>query len=80
MMREVNWNVVEARMALAEKSDLSALYMIRPIYNSVPQEMIDNAMSPPIDQVNAPGEIEVPPTTPPGPEIASPTRPEEERF
>lgn len=80
MMREINWNVVEARMALAEKSELDALYMIKPVYNSVPQEMLDNAMSPPIDQVNAPGEVEVPATTPPGPEVASPQRPEEERY
>src|SRR5690606_29541547 len=28
MMREINWNVVEARMAFAERSDLSARYMI----------------------------------------------------
>lgn len=79
MMREINWNVVEARMALAEKCELDALYMIKPVYNAIPQEMLDNAMSPPIDQVNAPGEIEVPPTTPPGPEVASPTYPREPR-
>lgn len=78
MMREINWNVVEARMALAEKSELDALYLIKPVYNSVPQEMLDNAMSPPIDQVNAPGQIEAPPSTPPGPEAAP--QPEEELY
>ena len=60
MMREINWNVVEARMALAEKTELAGLYMIRPIYNAVPQEMLGQAQQPPIDQVNAPGQIEDP--------------------
>jgi len=80
MMREINWNVVEARMALAERCDLDALFMIKPVYNAVPQEMLDNAMSPPIDQVTTSGEVDVPPTTPPGPETPSPVRPEEERY
>lgn len=70
MMREINWNVVEARMALTEQAELTALYMIRPVYNAVPQEMLDSASSaPPIENVSAPGEIEnVPATTPPGAE------------
>lgn len=69
MMREINWSVVEARMVLAERSDLSALYMIKPIYNSAPQKMLDTATSPaPIDQVTSGGDTSAPPTTPPGPE------------
>jgi len=71
MMREVNWNVVEARMALVEQAELTALYMIRPVYNAVPQEMLDSASTaPPIDQVTADGDVEAPPTTPPGPDQA----------
>ena len=43
MMREINWDVVEARMCLAEKSDLNALYHIRPAYNDNSQKMLTNA-------------------------------------
>lgn len=78
MMREINWNVVEARMALAEKSELGGLYMIRPIYNAVPNQMLDQAIQPPIEQVGAPGQIqqpqgqELPSSTP---AVASPNYP-----
>lgn len=78
MMREINWNVVEARMALAEKSELGGLYMIRPVYNAVPDQMLDQATQPPIDQVAAPGQVqqpqaqELPPSTP---QVASPNYP-----
>lgn len=72
MMQELNWNVVEARMALAERSDLNALYMIKPTYNLEPQRMLDTATAPPIDRVTAPGQVDVPPTTPPGPEVIAP--------
>lgn len=68
MMREINWNVVEARMALAEKSDLSALYMIKPMYNVEPKKMLDTAMSPPIDKVSGNGQVAVSPNSPPSPE------------
>jgi len=72
MMREVNWNVVEARMVLAEKSELSALYMIKPIYNSAPRDMLAAAGQPPIDQVKNAGGVDVPATTPPQAEENSP--------
>ena len=73
MMREINWSVVEARMMLAEKSDLSLLYMIRPIYNGDPQNMLNAASgvadgNPPISNVQGNNSASVPPTTPPGPE------------
>jgi Fe-Mn family superoxide dismutase len=70
MLREVNWNVVEARMMLAEKSDLSALYMIRPVYNTQPQDMLNTASTPPITDIQGNNGI-VPPTTPPGPSSMS---------
>jgi len=71
MMREINWNVVEARMMLAEKSDLNALYMIRPIHNPAPANMLNTATSannPPIPNVQGNNDANVPPTTPPGPD------------
>ena len=69
MMREINWNVIEARMALVEQSDLSAIYMIRPVYNAIPRDMLDAASSaPPIEKVTAPGEVEVAASTPPAAE------------
>lgn len=83
MMREINWDVVEARMLLAEKSDLSGLYLIKPIYNATPREMLNGAQQPPITQVSAPGQIQgapgqnLPPTTPASPQVASPTYPRE---
>jgi len=69
MMRELNWDVVEARMILAEKSELPALYMIRPVYNGEPEKLLGRAEARPavpIDNVNGRGG-NVPPTTPPGP-------------
>jgi Fe-Mn family superoxide dismutase len=76
MLREVNWNVVEARMMLAEKSDLSALYMIRPIYNSQPQDMLNTAATtPPITDIQGNNGV-VPPTTPPGPETQQNSNPQ----
>lgn len=82
MMREINWDVVEARMLLAEKSDLSGLYMIKPLYNATPRKMLNGAQQPPIMQVSAPGQVEGPgqsvsPTTPAAPQVASPMYPRE---
>jgi Fe-Mn family superoxide dismutase len=39
-MQELNWSIIEARMMLSEKADLSAMYAIRPIINSEPERMI----------------------------------------
>ena len=60
MMREINWQIVEARMVIAERANLKDLYMVRPLVNNVPQKMIDQASNtPPIgkDQVT-PGGVE----------------------
>lgn len=53
MMREINWDVVEARMSIAEKSDLNALYHIKPAYNDNPllSQASINASRPPIPTV-----------------------------
>lgn len=70
MMRELNWDVVEARMAMAEKSELSAIYHIKPVYNGAPESILgaaEVAAQAPIDNVNQQGH-QVPGTTPPGPD------------
>jgi len=63
MMREINWDVVEARMSVAEKSDLNALYHIKPAYNDNPvlSQASINASSPPIENVE---KTTLPPSTP----------------
>lgn len=69
MMREINWDVVEARMALVEKCDLAALYEIKPIYNNKPDDMLsaaEKASQPPINQINT-GTQQVSPTAPAAP-------------
>lgn len=40
MMREVNWNVVEARMIVAEKSNIDAVFKIQPVSNQVPERIL----------------------------------------
>lgn len=65
MMQEFNWSVVEARMVVAERSSLPAIYQIAPIVNGQPEMMLtaaDKAMNPPIptNAPNAPG-ANVPP-------------------
>jgi Fe-Mn family superoxide dismutase len=40
MMREINWSVVEARMVVAEKTNLQNLYAIQPVANMEPERMI----------------------------------------
>jgi len=62
MMREVNWNVVEARMTVAEKSNLDTLFRIQPIYNSVPDRIlqavsVDSQAPIQKDQVDHKGEV-----------------------
>ncbi len=75
MMREINWDVVEARMMLAEKSDLQGVYHIRPIYNDQPEKILgaaEQATEPPIDNVtvgnNQQSATTAPPTTPAAPD------------
>lgn len=43
MMREINWQIVEARMVIAERANLKDLYLVRPLVDNVPQKMIDQA-------------------------------------
>lgn len=63
MMREINWSVVEARMVIAERSQLKDLYLVRPLVDSTPTKMIDQATNtPPIgrDQVTPGGVEQIP--------------------
>jgi len=78
MMRELNWSVIEARMAVAERSNLQTLYMIQPIVNGMPEQMLsaaERANEVPIQNVTAaPGSItQKPPVG--GPGALAPTNP-----
>lgn len=42
MMREINWNVVEARMVVAERANMDAVFKIAPIVNSAPERILQN--------------------------------------
>lgn len=66
MMREINWQIIEARMIIAERANLKDLYLVRPSVDNEPQKLIDNVANKPpispdqiypgkIDQVPAPG-------------------------
>jgi hypothetical protein len=60
MMREINWQIVEARMVIAERANLKDLYLVRPLVDNVPQKMIDQASNtPPIGKSQvSPGGVE----------------------
>lgn len=64
MMREINWQIVEARMVIAERANLKDLYLVRPLVDNVPQKMIDQASNtPPIGKSQvSPGGVERLPT------------------
>lgn len=60
MMREINWNVVEARMTVAERSNIENVYRIQPIVNNKPEKMLsaaENGNEPPIKNVNQTEEV-----------------------
>lgn len=40
MMRELNWNVIEARMVVAERANIDAVFKIQPIVNTVPDRIL----------------------------------------
>jgi hypothetical protein len=71
MMREINWDVVEARMVLSEKSELGALYAIQPVYNDNPEKLLKQAedgMQAPVDNVKDISGAKVAPSNPAAPE------------
>ena len=39
-MKEFNWSIIEARMMVAEQSNLAAIYAIKPIISNEPERMI----------------------------------------
>lgn len=49
MMKEINWNIIEARMVVAERSRIGDVFDIRPFVNDVPQKMLSS-----IDHSEAP--------------------------
>ena len=76
MMREFNWNVIEARMMVAEQSNLSTLYKIAPIVNGEPELMIRDTAA-----HAEPAPIQ--PTTPSNvnpPQFASPANPNQPQL
>lgn len=52
MMKELNWNIIEARMIIAEKANLHQLFALQPVVNSMPEQMLANIPSnvPPINK------------------------------
>jgi superoxide dismutase len=76
MMREINWNVVEARMIVAERANLDSIFKIMPIMNTAPERILQNLSinSPPIerDQINS-SEIT---GTNPAPQVGSQANPQ----
>ena len=71
MMRELNWDVIEARMVLAEKSELRALYAIHPIYNDNPEKLLqaaEDGMETPVDNIKDISGAKVAPSNPAAPE------------
>lgn len=71
MMRELNWDVIEARMVLAEKSELRALYAIAPVYNDNPEKMLQQAeqgLEAPVDNIKDISGAKVAPSNPAAPE------------
>lgn len=70
MMREINWDVVEARMALAEKTELNALYFIKPTYTDEASKLLATARidtKAPIQNILDTNNNSVTPTTPAAP-------------
>ena len=43
MMKELNWDVIEARMNVVEKSSLDVLYQIKPLSNENPDRIVASA-------------------------------------
>ncbi len=59
MMKELNWDVVEARMMVCENSNISKVYKIEPINNPKPDAMLsaaERAETVPITQVQPPAQ------------------------
>lgn len=76
MMREINWNVVEARMVVAEKSGVDAVFRIQPVQNSVPGRILaavqtDNVAPIANDQVQS-SEVT---DTAPAPQVGNQSKP-----
>lgn len=78
MMKELNWDVIEARMMVAEHANLANLYRIEPIINNAPEQMLTAAQEAgnqaPIKDIakssGQPGHLA--PTNPPDPATQSP--------
>lgn len=72
MMKELNWNVIEARMMVVDSCNLQEIYKIQPMGNPMPSAMQNAAKSEtmaPVQQVQPPAGSPGPlaPNTPPDP-------------
>jgi len=60
MMKELNWDIIEARMQVCERSNLDLIYKIEPTMNTRPDTMLsaasERAGTVPITQVQPPAE------------------------
>ena len=60
MMKELNWNVIEARMMVCENCNLDMIYKIEPLTNPKPSQMLSaaaqQAQTVPITQVQPPAQ------------------------
>lgn len=66
-MKELNWQVIEARMTVAENSSLKDLWLIQPVVSNEPSKVLVhdvNHQSAPIDQRQIEGEPPMTPATP----------------
>lgn len=63
MMKELNWDIIEARMTIAERPNLKDLYQVVPMVSSQPEKLSDLASNTsPIgkDQILPPGVTQIP--------------------
>jgi len=64
MMRELNWNVIEARMVVSERSESNKLFQIMPLVNNQPEVMLQqaaaNALPLPVQPTSIPAPVSRP--------------------
>jgi Fe-Mn family superoxide dismutase len=79
MMKELNWDVIEARMSICERSNLDVLYKIEPLTNPRPDQMLNaaaqNATTVPIQNIQPPAGTPKPITTGLGNQANAPLNP-----
>jgi Fe-Mn family superoxide dismutase len=87
MMKELNWDLIEARIKVCEQSNLDLIYALEPVINTKPEQMLsaaEMAQTVPITQVQPPEQKQITtglgnqatallsPATPPSPATQAP--------